>query len=154
MYKLAALFALLFLGSACATQPATSATSPRAIASTAYADFDRGDIEAVLGVMSEDLVWYESEGLPQGGVYQGPKEVMENVFATLTGWASYSAVPQIYIEEGNMVAVRGEYRGVRADTGAELKVPFVHIWVIENGEVVTFYQLTDTVVYNAVMQAD
>ena len=40
-----------------------------------YEAFNKGDVDAVLGSFDENIDWYEAEGMPQGGHYQGPQNV-------------------------------------------------------------------------------
>ncbi|MDX1442611.1 MAG: nuclear transport factor 2 family protein [Gammaproteobacteria bacterium] len=152
MRKLVACFMLLLVG-ACggeATDP-VAAESER-IVREGYAAFARGDMDAVMATMSPELVWYEAEGLPIGGVYHGPQAVMENVFAMIGAeWERYETRPERIIASGNEVAVWGRYRGIHRESGRQLDVPFVHIWILEDGKLVEFHQLTDTALYNSAM---
>ncbi len=40
-----------------------------------YEAFGRGDVPAVLGGMADDVEWYEADGMPYGGLHQGPEAV-------------------------------------------------------------------------------
>lgn len=78
-----------------------------------YAAFAAGDMDGVVGLMSPDLVWYEAETLPYGGVYHGPDAVMENIFTALgRDWSDYAAEPLRFIDGGDHVVGLGEYRGM------------------------------------------
>ncbi len=110
-----------------------------------YDAFAVGDMDGVHGLLAPDLVWYEAESLPYGGVYHGPESVMENIFAAIgQDWSDYAAEPLRYIDGGDHVVVLGEYRGIHNESGGRLKVPFVHIWRMQDGQLVEFHQFTDT----------
>ncbi len=40
-----------------------------------YEAFGRGDVPGVLGAMTDDIEWYEAEGMPYGGVHHGPDAI-------------------------------------------------------------------------------
>jgi hypothetical protein len=46
--------------------------------------------------------------------------------------------------EGDQVVVFGRYQGVHRESGERLDAPFVHHWVVRNGQVTRFQQYTDT----------
>ncbi len=52
-----------------------------------YAAFAVGDVAAVMGAMSPDIIWNEAENHPyaDGNPYVGPQAVAEGVFARLGG---------------------------------------------------------------------
>ncbi len=50
----------------------------------------RGDVAGVLALFSDDIEWYEAEGMPYGGVYRGPKAIAEQVFARIVEDATAS----------------------------------------------------------------
>jgi len=115
-----------------------------------YAAFAAGDMDGVVGLMSPDLVWYEAETLPYGGVYHGPDAVMENIFTALgRDWSDYAAEPLRFIDGGDHVVVLGEYRGIHVESGGRLKTPFAHVWRMEEGQLVEFHQFTDTAAWLA-----
>ncbi len=111
-----------------------------------YAAFARGDIPAVLSVLSPDASWTEAEGFPYGGTYIGPDAVLENVFMKIgTEWDGYAAVPHELLASGDTVVALGEYNGTFKATGKSFKAPMVHVWKFSGGKVVSFTQHTDTV---------
>ena len=72
-----------------------------------YAAFARGDIPAVLGAMSPDIVWNEAEHnlpLADGNPYIGPQAVLEGVFMRLgEDFDGFIVVPERYVAEGDSV---------------------------------------------------
>jgi uncharacterized protein len=111
-----------------------------------YDAFARGDLDAVVGDMHDDIEWQQAQGLPHGGTYRGLDEVRRNVFDPLDRdwWSEFSAVPTEFLDAGDEVVVLGRYRGVAQGTGKQLDVPFVHIWSLRDGKAWRFRQFLDT----------
>jgi ketosteroid isomerase-like protein len=138
---------------ACAPAPSPAPDSgpgPDAatLARSGYEAFARGDIEGVLALMDDELVWHEAASLPYGGIHLGPQTVLERVFGAIAGdWDAFSATPERYIDGGDSVVVLGTYRGVHRRSGGQLEVPFAHVWRVHDGRLVEFHQFTDTALW-------
>lgn len=118
-----------------------------------YKSFAKGDIPAVLAVMSPEIRWTEAEGGPYGGVSIGPGAVLENVFMKLGGeWDGFSAVAHEFVADGDTVVALGDYGGTYKATGKPFKAPFAHVWKFRDGKAVSFQQHTDTAVHIRPMQ--
>lgn len=118
-----------------------------------YESFAKGDIPAVLAVMSPEIRWTEAEGGPYGGVSIGPGAVLENVFMKLGGeWDGFSAVAHEFVADGDTVVALGDYGGTYKATGKPFKAPFAHVWKFRDGKAVSFQQHTDTAVHLRPMQ--
>ena len=112
-----------------------------------YEAFGRGDIPAVLGAMSPEMVWNEAENFPyaDGNPYVGGEAILGGVFARLGGeWDGFAAVPEEYLDAGDTVIVLGRYRGSFKATGRAIDAQMAHVWRIADGKAVRFDQLTDT----------
>jgi ketosteroid isomerase-like protein len=119
-----------------------------------YQAFAAGNIPAVLAALSPDIRWTEAEGGPYGGVFIGPKAVLENVFMKLGGeWDGFAAVPAEFVTEGATVVALGEYSGSYKATGKSFRAPFAHVWKFKDGKAVSFHQYTDTAVHQRPLQA-
>lgn len=111
-----------------------------------YDALGRGDMSGVLGAMADDIRWYEAEGMPYGGVYQGGEAVAQNVFGpVMQDIPNFAVVPEQFIASGDTVAVVARYRGTGKDTGKELDLQVVHVYDVRDGKVVQFRQFADTV---------
>ncbi|MBE0565172.1 MAG: nuclear transport factor 2 family protein [Krumholzibacteria bacterium] len=118
-----------------------------------YAALAAGDVQTVLDLFASDIHWVEAEGFPYGGLYIGPEQVLENVFAKLgTEWEGFAAVPSEYVAERDMVVAMGTYSGTYKATGKSFKTPMVHVWRVRDGSIVEFHQHTDTAVVLRSMQ--
>jgi ketosteroid isomerase-like protein len=112
-----------------------------------YEAFGRGDIPAVLGAMSPDIVWNEAENFlyADGNPYRGPEAILNGVFARLGGeWDGFAAVPEEFLDAGDTVVMLGRYAGTYKATGRSLDAWMAHVWRIEGGKAVAFRQLVDT----------
>jgi ketosteroid isomerase-like protein len=112
-----------------------------------YEAFGSGDVPAVLGAMSPDIVWNEAENFPLAdrNPYVGPQAILEGVFARLgSDWEGFAVDPQEYLDAGDSVVVLGRYRGTCRATGKPVDAQLAHVWRIEDGKAKAFQQLTDT----------
>lgn len=118
-----------------------------------YAAFAKGDIPAVLAMLTPDVRWTEAEGGPYGGVSVGPQAVLDDVFMKLGGeWDGFAAVPAEFIADGDTVVALGEYSGTYKATGKGFRAPFAHVWRFRDGKAAEFQQYTDTAVHLRPMQ--
>jgi ketosteroid isomerase-like protein len=114
-----------------------------------YQSFANGDVPAVLERFSPDIEWHEAESLPYGGVYNGPQEVVDNVFMKLaTEWDDFKAIPNEYIDGGERIVALGEYSGTFKTSAKNMRAPFAHVWTFNDGIITKFVQFTDTVKFN------
>jgi uncharacterized protein len=112
-----------------------------------YQAFAAGDVPAVLGAMSPDIVWIEAENFPyaDGSPYRGPQAILGGVFARLGAeWDGFSAAPEEYFDAGDTVVVLGRYTGTYKATGQKLDAQLAHVWRLVDGKIATFHQYTDT----------
>ncbi len=112
-----------------------------------YDGFAAGDVAAVLGAMSPDIVWNEAENFPLAdrNPYVGPQAVAGGVFARLAeDWNGFSVSIDELLDAGDAVVAIGRYRGASRATGRAVDAQFVHIWRIEGGKAKAFQQHTDT----------
>jgi ketosteroid isomerase-like protein len=120
-----------------------------------YDAFGQGDVPAVLGAMTDDIEWYEADGMPYGGLHRGPDAVAQNVFGPITeDVADFSVTPEEFMASGDTVAAVVRYAGTGKSTGKALNLPVVHVWDVSNGKVARFRQFIDTAKYLEVVPAD
>ena len=113
-----------------------------------YAAFGRGEIPAVLGVMSPNIRWHQAEGnpyRPSGEPWVGPDAVLNNLFMKLGAeWDGFTVRPVAYHDAGGTVVVEGRYTGTFKATGKSIDAQFCHIWGIGDGKIARFQQYLDT----------
>jgi len=151
MNKLSALLFALLLSAGALPPDAVAEggeSANLALVQSGYAAAAVGDMDTMVSLMAPGLVWHEAETLPYGGIHHGPEAVMQQVFGAIgRDWSDYAAEPTRFIDGGDHVVVLGEYRGVHNDSGGRLQAPFAHVWRIENGLLVEFFQFTDTALW-------
>lgn len=126
-----------------------------ALVEAIYTAFGTGDVPGVLSRMSADIVWTEAENFPYAdrNPYLGPEAVLTGVFARIgEEWDGFTAMPEDLLDAGDTVVVLGRYTGTYKATGRVLDAQLVHVWRVEDGQVVSFQQYTDTLQTAQVME--
>lgn len=113
-----------------------------------YDSFAKGDVEAVLSMMSKDIEWNEAENFPydDGNPYIGPDAILNGVFARLAEEWEYFKLADLLVMgmENNMVLGTGRYQAKHKKTGKEINAQMAHLWHLKNGKVIRFQQYADT----------
>ena len=113
-----------------------------------YGAFGRGDIPAVLGVMSPAITWHQAESnpyMPSGEAWVGPDAVLSNLFMRLGAeWDGFSVHPKSFYDAGDTVVVEARYTGAYKATGKSMDTQVCHIWDVKDGKVTRFQQYVDT----------
>jgi hypothetical protein len=112
-----------------------------------YDGFAAGDVAAVLGAMSPDIVWNEAENFPyaDGNPYVGPQAVAEGVFARCIGeWDGFAVAIDEIIDGGDTIVGLGRYAGTYKASGKAMNPQLVHVWRVEDGKAARFQQYADT----------
>ena len=113
-----------------------------------YQHFAEGNIEAVLELFHPELEWNESQGFPYisgDGIFIGPNEVVEKVFAKIPeNMDGFQVDVQELFGSGDRVVMVGHYKGLWKATGKEFKANATHVWTIKDGKATHFFQAVDT----------
>ena len=112
-----------------------------------YTAFEQGDLDTIVAIIDEDVIWIESEGIPYGGTFIGRDAVFEGVFAKIAEeWDNFTAtVDAIFAADGDRVVVQQRDGGTFKATGKSMEAPAVSIWTLnDEGRVVRFEQVIDT----------
>jgi ketosteroid isomerase-like protein len=112
-----------------------------------YDGFAAGDVAAVLGAMSPDIVWNEAENFPyaDGNPYVGPQAVAEGVFARCIGeWDGFAVTVEEILDAGDTIVALGRYGGSYKSTGKAMNPQLAHVWRVADGKAVAFQQYVDT----------
>lgn len=112
----------------------------------AYSNFKGGDIESLLGLLSDDIQWQlpDVENVPYSGRRSGRREV-EQFFASLAeAQDALEFDPQEFVAQGEKVVATGQYRWRARETGRNFGGDWAHVFTIENGKITRFHEYTDT----------
>jgi ketosteroid isomerase-like protein len=116
------------------------------IAQQAYANFQSGDINALLALLSDDVQWQlpEIANVPFAGKRQGHEQVGQ-FFASLGELQDVlEFTPQSFTAQNDKVVVQGQYRWRVKASGREYGGDWAHVFTIRDGKVVGFQEYTDT----------
>ncbi len=109
-----------------------------------YVAFKNKDECTYLKLCDDDIEWITSEGMPNGGIYTGKKEIFENYFPNmLANFKEFHAIPDQILDLGNHIMVNGKYKGV-TKYDKKLDVSFSHVFLIKENKIKQFRQFTDT----------
>jgi ketosteroid isomerase-like protein len=108
----------------------------------AYEAFGRGDVEAAAKDFAEDVEWWTSDSLPDGGTIRGKDNVLEAWSHIPNYLTEFSVEPDQIVECAGMVLVRGHQHIKTKDTGESYEGPFVQILEFRDGKVqrATFFE--------------
>jgi ketosteroid isomerase-like protein len=124
-----------------------------------YEAFGRGDLQAVLGALSDELEWNEAEGMPYGGLYRTREAVAEKVLGPLIeDIPNFEVSPEEFIAsedsvEDTVVAVV-RYTGSGKATGKRLDLSVVQVWGIRDGKIARFRHFVGTAKFLEVVPAE
>ena len=114
----------------------------------AYAAFGRGDVPAVIAMLTPDVTW-ESVGNPKDfpalGMHKGPAAVSEffKLLGTLLTFQAFSP-KDFYAAGSDMVFVLGHYDRTVIKTGEQANSDFVHVFTIRGGKIAAYREFADT----------
>jgi ketosteroid isomerase-like protein len=113
----------------------------------AYAAFGRGDISAVLGVMTDDIEWVfpgPAGVLPLAGMFTG-KEAVGAWFGTLDANLEFQVFdPREFIAQGDHLVSLVHIENTVRSNGAKVVLDEAHLWTFRYGKVARFQVYTDT----------
>lgn len=124
------------------------------LAQQAYEYFKSGDIQGLVGLLSDGIEWElpEIEGISFSGKRSGRDAVVE--FFTLVD-AEQEVLefePREFVAQGDKVVSLGHYRWRVRATGREYEGDFAHVFTARDGKIVRFHEFTDTAVAAAAYQ--
>jgi len=113
---------------------------------TAYGEFGKGNIDALLALMSDDVDWHTfgPQELPMTGLRKGKPEVGRFFKQVGEAWNFERFEPQRFIAQDDTVVALGIYTGTAKPTGRKFSSEFSHVFNVRNGKIVKFREYTDT----------
>jgi ketosteroid isomerase-like protein len=98
--------------------------------------FERGDFEASLGFLDENIEWHDPPDVPGAAVHRGPKEVRGFFARWLGAWESYSAGTEELIDAGDQVVAVHHERGRGKESGVEVDHRSATVFDVRGGKVI------------------
>lgn len=120
-----------------------------------YAAFARGDVDALVAAMRDDIAWDEAEHSlwHKPGGYHGPAAVLHNVFGGIAAqFRDFRVIPQRFHDAADTVIVEGRYQAT-ATTGDEVDAQVCHVWTVRERKIAAFQQYTDTLQFAQVARS-
>ena len=111
-----------------------------------YEHFKRGDIKALLNLLSVNIEWQlpEIENVPFAGKHRGHEE-MGQFFESLVDTQEFQHFdPRELIARGDKVLALGHYACRVKSTGREFGGDFAHVFTVHDGKVIRFHEYMDT----------
>lgn len=104
------------------------------------------DTETINKLLVNDPIWNVCPGFPHGGIYSGMDEVYGSFYPKLLGSFYYfGAIPDVFIDGGDVVLVLGFYKFIRDEGEPERLVRFAHTWGINpDGRIKGVWQVADS----------
>ena len=96
--------------------------------------WERGDLSAVLQMMSDDLVTHRAP--PFGDARHGPKGFLEVNRDWMEGFAEWSVTPTDYLDAGDRVVVRTAQKARGKESGVPVAAVFWFVFALRDGKVV------------------
>src|SRR5919205_4193036 len=120
-----------------------------------YEAFGRGDIPAVLDLLTEDVEW-TMQGpsvIPFAGTFRGREGIAE-FFSLLDETLEFEQFePRQFIGQGDTVVVLGYERDVVKKTGRGFEEDWAHVYTLRDGKIATGLFLEDTAAYIEALSA-
>lgn len=125
-----------------------------AVVQEAYARFGRGDIEGILTLVADEVIWEEPShpAIPYGGKRQG-KEAVRAFFAAVGQVEVREFAPVEYVASGDRVIALGHWAGTVRRTGKPFRSAWAMAWTIVAGKIRRFTAYEDTAVMAAAFTA-
>ena len=117
------------------------------IVRSAYDAFSRGDVQTVLGLLSEKVEWNEAEHFTYwtGSPFIGPQAVLNGVFARVgQDFDGFTIDIGRLVGCGDTVLCEARYHGTVKANGKPLDVQVAHVWDVRDGKIARFQQYVDT----------
>jgi uncharacterized protein len=113
-----------------------------------YQHFQNGDIQGLLGLLSDDVEWtqFEIEGVPFSGMHRGPERVGEFFSQVFDTEEVLHFEPREFVAQGDKVVALGDYAWRVKSTGREYETDFVHVFTVRDGKVARYQEFMDTAV--------
>lgn len=111
-----------------------------------YEAFQKGDIETLLALLTDDVEWetLAVEGVPWAGPRRGKADVRDFFGVLAEHEEMLGFEPREFIAQGEKVAVVGHYRGRIKATGQIAETPWVQVFTIRDGKLARFFEVFDT----------
>lgn len=112
-----------------------------------YASLAPGRRQDLMELLDPQVVIDLQEGFPGArSRYVGLKAYIEEFLYSFYGSFDLDILAEEFLECGARVVAEGRMKGRAVATGIPINVPFVHVWTVYGGHMVSAHMFTDTAV--------
>jgi ketosteroid isomerase-like protein len=112
-----------------------------------YAAFGRGDVPAILELLTDDIEWLNPgppDVIPGAGTHRG-KEAVAGFFGTLAQSVDFQTFePREFIAQGDKVVALIYSEATVRSTGRNVVDHAAHVWTFRDGKLAHFEVIQDT----------
>jgi uncharacterized protein len=109
----------------------------------AYAAFNRGDIDAAVEPLDDQIEWIEPTEFPGGGTYHGRDGAKRYLTQSRAGLAEGTSEPEKFIAAGNRVVVFVRAHVRPKGSGEWLAIDLADVYTIRDGRIVQMQAFAD-----------
>src|SRR5438046_8136 len=127
-------------------EAATQTKSNVQIIQQAFADFGSGNIQGIVDVCTDNVVWQspENPNVPHAGIFKGKEGVMK-FFGAIAENIDYSAFePREFFNDKDVVIVLGHHAGTVKKTGKSFDHDWCMVFRLRDGEMYNYSLFLDT----------
>jgi len=110
---------------------------------SAYAAFNRGDVDAAVEPFDAQIEWTEPAEFPGGGNYHGREAVKRYLAQSRSSWAEGSSEPERFITAGNCIVVFVHVRARSKGSNQWNEVRLADVYTIRDGQPVEMHAFAD-----------
>ena len=121
-------------------------SDPLSIVQAGYAAFGRGDVPAILDLITEDVRWQfiGSSKVPYTATLKGRGQVGEWFGSVFQADDIQAFEPRQFLAGPDHVTVIGWERTVAKPSGKAFECEWIHVWRVRDGKVSSFFGMVDT----------
>jgi uncharacterized protein len=117
-----------------------------------FAEFGRGDIQAILEMLADDVEWRipgPSDELQTAGTWRG-REDIRRMFAIVAEEAEFEQFePREFVARGDQVVALGRWRARYKPTGRSYETEWAMVFTLREGKVARIREYSDTAAWVA-----
>jgi ketosteroid isomerase-like protein len=105
----------------------------------AYAAWNRDDLDAVLRIIHQDLVWEEDSqisGVGLDSIYRGPGGYLKRQRDAFGIWHQMRTEDEEYLDAGEHVVVSFRAVARTRQSNVEIEMPLVEAFTLRNGKII------------------
>jgi ketosteroid isomerase-like protein len=114
-----------------------------ALARQTYEAFNRGDLDAVLGMFDPEIEVHDPPEMPDSAVHRGLEAVMRDWQRTFDSFDEFSIELEECHDLGDELLVLLRYRGRGRGSGVDVEAAIAHLLTLRDGKLVRMRQFLD-----------